>query len=204
MNKKIAIFDLDGVLVDFEGKLVKVLRKEFGSNAVLNRHLYSFEERFKEHPQILKRALELTADPNFYYGLEPDIGAIDFVNSLAYSREYSMIYLSSRPKAAETYTRRWLYNHTIEIEEMVLCGIKNKAAFIYNFVENPSFVVEDSPEQIRFLKQTFLNVPVYCWSQEWNQGIFPRLYARSDNTLMLWEDESIEAQPFWRTHELRA
>ena len=81
MNKLI-IMDVDGVLADFEWRLVDVLASEFGEIATRNRDKFRLEDRYGEYPEVLGRALELVKDPNFYYSLDVYEGAADFVKEL--------------------------------------------------------------------------------------------------------------------------
>src|SRR3990167_1260037 len=127
MNK-LVVMDIDGVLADFEGKLVSVLAREFGEIAYYNRDRFRLEDRYGKYPQVLNRALELTKDPNFYYGLEECEGATDFVDRLS-DEQYSITYASSRPKTAESFTIRWLFKHTIG-RFGVYCGVADKLDFV--------------------------------------------------------------------------
>lgn len=192
MNK-LVVFDIDGVLANYEDRLVRVLMEEFDNAALENRDKFSLEERFAERPDILKRAQELTADPNFYYSLEPDHDALQFVEDLV-EEGFPVIYLSSRPKYTENFTRRWLLKYVYGQVD-VWCGVSDKAYFLSDLGASVEFVVEDNPSQISALKHR--NFPVLVWAQKWNEGIFPRLYVRSNGDLMLWATEDVEAMPFW-------
>lgn len=193
MNKTV-ILDIDGVLADFEGKLVKVLGKEFGSPAHDYRERYRLEERFGNFPVILRRALELTADPNFYHDIQLCEGAVDFVETLL-DDDYSIRYVSARPMSAYSFTRRWLVSRFTDVDINLYCGVGDKVDFIRKLNIPVDFIVEDSPITIRALKANgFVTV---CWAQLWNEGIFPRLYVRGDGEIMLWANEAIEAEPFF-------
>lgn len=195
---KIAVFDVDGVLADFEGRLDQVLRTQFGEAGGCNRELYRLEDRYKG--EVLDYALKCAANPNFYYGLreieEGVLFSLDLVNN------FELMYLSSRPESAETYTFRWLNQHTL-VDNIARCGIADKASYLKSrSLTNGwdiAFVVDDNPDQIASLKAK--GFKAFCWEQPWNQGVFPRLYTKGDGTLMLWEHESIEAQPFFEKEE---
>jgi len=191
MNK-LVVFDIDGVLVDFEWQLVKTLGREFGEIGYYNRDKFRLEDRFKDYPQILARALELTADPNFYYGLEPNEEALKFVKSLV-EDGFPVMYVSSRPPSAENFTRRWLLKNVFGQVD-VHCGVVDKTDFLSDLKDSIGTIVEDNPEQIENLKDA--GFTVLCWGQPWNEGIFPRVYVRKDGVLMYWYDESKEAREF--------
>lgn len=193
MNK-IVCFDVDGVLADFEGKLVNVLESEFGDIATKNRNLFSIEDRFENHPEIIRRAQLYINTPNFYRNLEPIKDMILLANELI-GFKVGVMYLTSRPQTHEEVTRRWLQKHTENYSESLglFCGVENKADFLLDV--NAQYLIDDNPKEITRCKKS--KIPVLVWSQEWNERLFPRLYASSNGTLMLWESEDKEAEPFW-------
>lgn len=194
MKKKIVAFDVDGVLAKFEQKLVDVLVGEFGKMGGINRFFFSLEDRFKNHPDVLKKALQYVADPNFYYSIPRDDGACDFVADLM-EDGWGVMYVTSRPRSHETFTRRWLQKNTNKYEKSygLFCGISNKSEFLKDV--DVEFLVEDNPEEIIRCKNS--KIPVMCWAQQWNDHLFPRLYTDKEGVLMLWIDEESDATPFW-------
>lgn len=191
----IAVFDIDGVVADFEGRLNFHLHTKFDRLATCNRSVYSLEERYANKSDVLKEALEFTADPNSYYGLVPDMAIIGFIQRI-YKDGYSIYFVSGRPATVENFTRRWLKKH-LDCEFRLACGVSNKADYLLNCEWNDlvDFAVDDSPMVVKDLVGCGFNA--YIYDQPWNQGIFPRIYVRSDQELMVWEDESVEAQTFW-------
>lgn len=198
MNK-LAVFDIDGVLCDFEPAIVHALARQFGAIAKLNRHEYYFEKRFSNYPEVAKRALELTADPNFYYGLPVDNFARDFARDL-HEEGYSIMYVTSRPKSCKEFTRRWLEKNVFNDrgDLGLFCGVQDKSEFLGDM--DVDIVVDDSREQVEELLNS--GKSAFCWSQEWNEGVFPRLYVDKDEALMLWRSEDEEAEPFWASIEV--
>lgn len=191
---KTVVLDIDGVLADFEGQLVRELGKKFGSVGYDYRDKYRLEERFSNYPLVLEHAKMCAADHNFYYGLQLHEGAQTFVESLL-DDGFEILYVSSRPAISHSYTRRWLIRHFTDIEPNLHCGVGDKVAFLTSYGVKVDFVVEDNPYHIKQLKEA--GFVVVCWAQKWNEKIFPRLYVRSDGEIMLWADEAIEAEPFF-------
>lgn len=189
----IAVFDIDGVLADFEPKLIDTLHRERGRGALMNRNLYSIEERFKEYPIVLERALELVNYPLFYKDIKPNPNACKFVKEVM--ELYDVMYVSSRPREAEVFTRLWLQKNTYNYSRSLglFCGIEDKADWLADVVVG--FVVDDSPEQIGKLNES--GKTALCWSQPWNEGVFPRLFSDRAGEIYMWSDESSEAEPFW-------
>lgn len=187
------VFDIDGVLADFEGQVDRELHRVFGRLADTNRSLYRFEDRYEGNLAILSYAQELTQNPNFYYGLPVIEGAIELVNTLS-NMGYFPWFITSRPSLAKGFTKRWLIKHLGTDVFALACGISDKAKYIESIAETFEFIVEDSPGQKEELEAIGCNVLI--WSQPWNERLFPRLYVRGDGTIMLWEDESEEADSF--------
>jgi 5'(3')-deoxyribonucleotidase len=194
MSKKIVAVDIDGFLADFEGRLNKVLVAKFQERGRSDRSKYTMEERYANDGEVLKYALDFIADPNSYYGLDECEGAIPFLEALM-DDGYKILYVTARTSSAYSITRRWLTKHTTDPDILLQCGVANKAVFLREFSEEIDFVVDDSPEQIAKLKE--FGYTAVVWHQPWNEGIFPRIYIRTDGEVMLWADASVEAEPFF-------
>ena len=188
------VFDIDGVLADFEGALVDFLSKKFGAEARVNRHAFMMEDRFYGNEELTKEALELINYPPFYRSIEPIYPAIQFAKDLMQSG-LGIMYLTSRPRGTEAFTRMWLQKHTWNYSgSMGVFFTDDKADFLTDI--DVEFVVEDSPAHIQALKNA--GKSVFCWSQPWNEGIFPRLFTeRQSDTIFLWSNSRDEAEPFW-------
>lgn len=193
--KSIAVFDIDGVVADFEGRLNFYLHTEFDRRATCNRSIYSLEERYADRPDVLKKALEFTADPNSYYPLFAETPMILFIKRIA-EDGYSIYFVTSRPALAENVTRRWLHKY-VNCGFQLYCGVSDKTKFLSaaEWSQDVEFAIDDSANIVKSLLAVGFNA--ICYDQPWNQGVFPRLYVRSDGELMLWENESVEAQSFW-------
>jgi 5'(3')-deoxyribonucleotidase len=193
MSKKTVAVDIDGVLADFEGRLSLTLSAKFKDRGLSDRSKYTMEERYAKDPEVLKYALDFIADPNSYYGLEECEGGIGFVETLM-DDGYKVLYLSARHASAHSITRRWLTKHTTDPDIFLFCGVESKADFLKDFGE-VDFAVDDSPVQIAKMKEG--GITAVAWHQPWNEGIFPRIYIRSDSEIMLWADPSVEAEPLF-------
>lgn len=187
MSTKVVAFDVDGVLADFEEKLVDVLVKDFGRVGSMNRHLFSLEERFSNYPEVLAKALRYVNDPNFYYGIEPDPYACKFVEELM-ENGFTPLYVTSRPKVTETFTRRWLEKNTPDYKKSygLFCGVEDKAAFLSGA---PVYLlIDDSPEQFTRCKSK--EFPVVIWMRQWNDHIFPRLIGTGNG--VYWQQNEFD------------
>ena len=192
--KSFVVFDIDGVLADFEGDLVSKLVDTFGISGKANRHFYEMEDRFYGRNDILDTAEYFMDYPPFYRSIEPIYSAIQFAKDLMQSG-LGVMYLTSRPRGTEAFTRMWLQKHTWNYSgSMGVFFAENKADFLADI--DVEFVVEDSPAHIQALKNA--GKSVFCWSQPWNEGIFPRLFTeRQSDTIFLWSNSRDEAEPFW-------
>lgn len=198
--KKMIVLDVDGVLADFEGRLVETLEKEFGEIARSNRQFFRLEDRWKDRPEIVARAKEYVENPNFYYCLEEYPEVTSFAQDLN-DFGYPLMFVSSRPLSAETFTRRWI-NKKLDLPEYVrvFCGVRDKADFLKEIADGVDFVIDDNPEEVKRLQKAGFST--LCWEQEWNRGVFPRLYVRSDGDVMLWMEEDKESFPFFEAEQV--
>ncbi len=171
MNK-LAVLDVDGVLANFEGKVVACLESEFGGIATQNRHEFSFEKRWASHGNVLKRALLYTNTPNFYKSIEPNVPMIQFAETLI-DLSFGVMFLTSRPKTHEEVTRRWLERNIGNYAQAfgLFVDVNDKADFISDMY--PDFLIDDNPEEIARCKER--RVMGLCYDQPWNTGIFPRI-----------------------------
>jgi len=190
MNRLVAI-DIDGVLADFEGKLVRVLASEFGDVAEQNGYLYSIEARFKDHPEILSKALLYLNTPNFYRNLDPIEPMIEFVDELV-ELGFGVMFLTSRPSTHEEVTRRWLERNLANYRNTagLFVGVENKADFLLDVM--PDFLIDDNPAEIVRCKQ--VKLPGLCYEQAWNLGVFPRIVHDRNGEVYLQLSE--DKEPF--------
>jgi hypothetical protein len=152
------------------------------------------EDRFKDSPEILEAARGVIGYPLFYRNVLPIYPAVQFAKDLMQSG-LGVMYLTSRPRGTEAFTRMWLQKNTWNYSgSMGVFFTKDKSDFLADI--DVEFVVEDSPAHIQALKEA--GKSVFCWSQSWNEGIFPRLFAeRQSDTVYLWSNDQDEAEPFW-------
>lgn len=198
MNKKMVIFDIDGVLANFEGTLVEYLREKYGKDASANRNMYSIEGRFAKRKDILADALAFTADPNSYYGLEPIEKGIDLVSQLI-DRDYPMLFLSGRPQVAQEMTIRWLRknikDYDLALGAACLGSLKMKRILSPEVKDLIEFVVDDNPEIVAELNKN--GIIAYAWSQPWNTGAYPVIVPDNNHCADVFKNKFDKAVPFF-------
>lgn len=198
MEKKMVIMDIDGVLADLEGQMVKWLVEKFGERANVSRDVYDLETRYAEMPDVLAEALAFVLDPNSYYGLEPHVDGIRFVESLI-NTDYPVLFLSSRPKAAEEFTVRWLKKHVenYAYSNGARCVSGSKARLILRDMAGlVAFVVDDKPETVEELNRG--GVLAYSWQRPWNKGVYPLLdHDATSKSVLIDEDGVTDTIEFW-------
>jgi hypothetical protein len=198
MNKKMVIFDIDGVLANFEGTLVEYLREKYGKDAFANRSMYSIEGRFANRKDILADALAFTADPNSYYGLEPIIKGVELAGALI-ARDYPVLFLSGRPQVAQETTIRWLRKYVegydLALGAACVGSLKMKRILSPEVKDLIEFVVDDNPEIVAELNKS--DIIAYAWSQPWNAGTYPVIIPDNNHCADVFKNKFDKAVPFF-------
>jgi hypothetical protein len=190
------VFDIDGVLADFEGWLVDRLYEEFGDAALVHRNKYDFSERFRDAPEILEQANRLTRRPSSYMGIPPILEGVAFAQEILESGS-QIFFVSARPDTVEVTTRHWLENNLDFSKSLgVYVGVNDKAKFFTEVFPELDIVafVDDGMHQVNNLIMS--GKKAFCWAQPWNEGCFPRLEVDREGDLWLWEAEHEEAIRF--------
>ena len=165
MEKLMIIVDIDGVLADLEGRLVRHLVSRYGRAADVNRDMYAIEDRYADFPEILDAALSFVVDPNSYCSLKPIEAGLNFVEQ-AIARGYPVQFLSSRPKSAFGHTVSWLRRNLLDYNATLgaKCLEVNKAKLILKeYKDLVAFVVDDRPDTVEKLNAG--GVLAYSWAQ---------------------------------------
>lgn len=189
-KKNVAVFDIDGVIADCEGKFCE----DFGTD---NRHLYDFCVRYpKVDPELIK---EWLLNPETYRDLTPIFGGITLLNEFK-SRGFHILLLTARDKSLLKVTTDWLKKYHINYDEIYFG--KNKVEIIRDYQhlnanKKISVVVDDSYDNCKTLRSNF-KFPVVCWKQPWNNYVdsFPHAYY-NDDTMISIIDHGNGRQPFW-------
>lgn len=189
---KVAVFDIDGVLADFNDLLVELFGVGKGE------HLYSIQERYSGETLVLAKAVEI--DANYYYSLKPIRSGIGFVKDTL-RRGYEVLFLTSRPDygSIKNFTNRWLQKQLriggINYEDTLGCVFStNKAVYLNKHKKDVAFFIDDNPESIEDAK--LVGIPVFSWAQPWNEHVFPKLYPYSGE-IAIQIDEYSDGQYFW-------
>jgi hypothetical protein len=188
---KIVIMDIDGVLADFEGRLVQAVSEEFGPNiGELNRHMYSFADRYKQLPDVLNFAMDFTNNRHSYHGLSPIAEGIQFIQEL-YARNLPVLFCTSRPQSARPFTEAWINREIGYVYPEDLVVHDNKATWIQKHYspEQVAFVVDDNPDVCKYL--TGYRFLCFAWRQPWNESVFPAIIPTRD-TFYVVEDGADE------------
>lgn len=165
MNKKIkkqrvAIFDIDGVLANFEEKFCEA----FGNK---NRHLYDLFARYPELDESL--LIEWLGDEENYGDLNPIFGGISLLNDLK-SKGYYILLITSRPKSLQKVTTDWLKKYYLDYDELFFGKDKvevTKSFQHLNDNKKVSIFIDDHLPTLRAMRESF-KFPCVCWSQPWN------------------------------------
>jgi FMN phosphatase YigB (HAD superfamily) len=191
----IAVFDIDGVLADFNGLIVDIFGEGRGEE------LYDLRERYNGNVQ---QVLEVWEDPNYYYPLNPIKEGFQLLEQ-AWA-DHDILLLTSRPKVGmmESFTEKWVRKQikAIDLEFGDLLGVNfvaNKAAYLHSFKKDIAFFVDDNPEEIE--EASKLGIPAYSWAQPWNEDVYPKLFPERGGTIWMQETDYKEPVRFWQKDE---
>lgn len=194
---KLVVMDIDGVLADFEGRLVAALEKKFPKRDMrnFNRHMYSVIDRYEEAPDILEFADQFVKDRHSYHGLEVLPDGQRFAHELA-EMDFSILYMTSRPESTQDITLRWLKRNLWRFDLAVgLRVTANKAEDIARMFspQEIAFIVDDNPDVCKYLGGR--EYPCIAWRQPWNEDVFPALIPTRD-TFYIVENEADSGTEF--------
>jgi len=166
MDKKKIVFDIDGVLADFE----KAFCEKFGYD---NRNLYKLEDRY---PNKINDIHKFVESKKVYEDLNPiHLGIYGILSAV--EDDFEIYILSSRPKHVEKATINWMKKHNIPWHFMEI-GIKNKVESIVKI--NPVFIVEDQLSIC--LECAKFNIRCILFDWLWNRtNNLPKLVTRVDS-----------------------
>lgn len=195
MKNGIVVFDMDGVLSDFESFLVSYLNEAHPMGGNFNRELYDLRERYGRYEGLYELAARFAGDPNAYYPLRKIEDGFAFLEEVL-DRDYLTMICTSRPSASESMTHRWLRKEFHRYEELL--GVKFvqiKSAYLYTEKINVEFMVDDNPEEIATAQR--LGITSYAWAQPWSENVYPKVFRTRDGYTMLQSSEQTEARYFW-------
>lgn len=172
--------DIDGVIADFESSLLSAISANFGPQiAELNRHLYSFADRYKGLPEVCKFVDDFVNNRHSYHSLQPIEDGVRFVWELR-DRNIPVFFATSRPESSKVHTESWLKRNLgyFYLEDFHVSA--NKAKWICeNFIpDQVAFIVDDNPDVCEYLNGArFL---CFAWRQPWNENVFPAIVPTRD------------------------
>lgn len=175
-KQKVAIFDVDGVLANFE----EAFCEAFGNK---NRHLYSLSARYPEvDPDLIK---EWVNDEENYRHLNPIFGGITLLNQVK-ARGFRIVLLSSRPRHLEKVTNDWLHLYNVPHDNCFLVGRDFTKAEWMRDTKGLQLFVDDSVSELVEMKEMFPETICLAWAQPWNDGYFPRaIYDKENMKIMV-------------------
>jgi len=152
---KKVVFDIDGVLADFE----KAFCKEFGWN---NRHLVSLEERY---PDKTKEIKEFIHNPSVYANLEfLELGGKMF--QFFDNKAFNISLVSARPYYLAQCTWKWVRKHGVTLRTDINLSRADKIIRIEDI--KPDFIIDDLLSVVEPVSDE-LGIPSFLIDHPWNQ-----------------------------------
>ena len=163
----LVVFDLDGVLADFEGAFCEA----FGC---ANRHLYNLEERYPEYADTVS---EWASNPENYRELAPIFGGILFMNQTM-GRGFFTVIMTSRNPSMRKVTEEWLGRFNIRPHSLVFSDHKDVDIFLISEQMQLPLVmfVDDAVRNLEAIRVDYPDEIAVAWAQPWNVGWKPRAW----------------------------
>lgn len=162
-SNKAFVFDIDGVLADFEGSFCYIFGEE-------SRNLPDLTQRYPE------KAFEITEfinSINTYVDLSPIFGGWVLTNQVR-DHGYKVVLLTSRPYWVREVTEKWLQKYNFIYDALYFTQDKSRAIEILNSSNKYQVVVliDDLPHNIANLPKGVFGA---LWEQPWNKDYYPKV-----------------------------
>jgi len=155
-DRQIVVFDLDGVLADFDSAIIQ----HFGP---CDQTLYDLRKRYPDTP--IEEIRAFVQDPAVYLALVPIPRGLQKV--LQMKTRFSVIALTARPAGTIDATRDWVAKHEFPFDDLIITETDLKPGILASI--NPSLAFEDSPWQIMQARE--LGVQVVTFDQPYNRQV---------------------------------
>lgn len=165
MRDRSIVFDIDGVVADFEGAFCK----QFGSN---KRDRVSLEQRY---PLRAKEIREFSKSPSVYDNLEV-LPLGKHINSYLHKHGFIIDIVSSRPETLSAITQRWLQRNGIYFDSLWIGNSVPKAEHIRGI--KAICAIDDLGQVLDSVAP--YRIPGILISSKWNYE-FRKKYPRIDN-----------------------
>lgn len=178
MKKKIAVFDMDDVIVSTIDGIIELIWKNFNIKMELDDFI-NFD--FDKNPKIAQKAEEITnlIRTNEFFGKRsPRPGALSSLKLL--SEKYIIIISTARPKNFRQLSHDWCKNFSIDFKK-VYCG-DHKPDVILK--EKADFFIDDSLYQHEYMFQediysSGIQLQQILVDMPWNKNFHDKRVQRS-------------------------
>lgn len=174
-QSKAIVFDIDGVLADFEWAFCD----KFGYN---HRDYTNLMERYPEQRDVIE---EFITDPGTYADLMPIFGGTVLLFS-AWEKGYRIYLMTSRPFNSRDVTNRWLKYYNLYYDELIFTKNKAEAIQVLNDPRrlepaNIVTLIDDLPANFENLPRGVVGL---SWEQPWNSDYYPKVRYHSSTMLL--------------------
>lgn len=161
-QSKAIVFDIDGVLADFEYSFCE----KFGNE---HRDYTNLSERYPEQSELVD---EFISSPYTYSDLEPIFGGWVLLNQ-ARDRGYKIILMTSRPLGTRAITEQWLKQYNTYYDDLFFTKNKAEAIRTMNSRGRSKIIalIDDLPVNFEKLPK---GVSGISWEQPWNSDYYPK------------------------------
>lgn len=185
MSRKVAIFDIDGIMNYYPNCWIKFVEMKKGTKYA---NLNDMKEKLSYAEYKRLKHLYRTS------GVKEDLavrdGLIDLVNKLK-SEKYTIVIVSARPvaKYPELYgqTKRWLDNNGIKYDNLIFTSTKQ-----YDIIKTYpdfDFIIDDNRLVVNLVSE-LTNKTAFLLSNEYNKGEVSKNVKRIERLDEVWKQVS--------------
>ena len=174
----LVVFDLDGVLADFEGAFCEA----FGYD---NRELYSLEGRYPDQADTVS---EWCREPENYVDLMPIFGGLLYLRQ-ALEAGFYVVVMTARDPKLRTVTELWMNRYNIRPHSLEFSADKLQTTFTMSETLGLRLImfVDDSIRNLKEIASVYPEEITLAWEQPWNAGWYPRAWYDPDRLAVIVE-----------------
>ena len=168
--KKIALFDIDGVIADTGKAMINIVQNDLSKKwvSVENITEYDITKLSWLNSHEIEHLLTKFSQPEFYYYIPPMLYAAEVTNILG-QKGWQITFVTARPAFLYHVTLYWLKKHQIFFNNLILSRPEEKINYCVN--NDKCFLVEDRGDLLLQIEEKMPEMKIFIYDQPWNRRI---------------------------------